>query len=175
MSLPYSILNNLDGNSKEYTDYVFSSIPAPTMQSYSKVLSSSDILNMGAPSYTAIGVTLGDLGLTGNQVAKIYPHLTEWYVYPDGTPFAESIGGEQIVFRYMAGSSIITSLPVNEFSFSATNIMMVSGVSNVGDRVIHYTIGNGYYFMVIGGSIINGGASAYIRVKLYYEILDITF
>ncbi len=151
-----------------YSGYSGSSSSGPSVYSYTKRLTQTDIVsNLPSGSVT---VSSADLGLTGTQSAKFHPLATEWYIVTDGTPFT---GSDYIVLKSNVGASAAFYINTGEFvgggDTELVGYTLPTPVSS--GSVLRILPGMGYY-MQSGGVLGGGGVNAYIDVKMYYEKID---
>lgn len=139
--------------------------------SYEVTLTLAQILDL---HNTAVTLTPTDLGLSSTQSAKIHPHLTEFRIKPDGSAFTQ-VTTPYINIRQSSGAHIVTRFYFAEALGLTSNTLFVANSPTGEDAVQRQTANSGVYFDVTGGSITGGGASATIKIKIYYEKIEVTF
>jgi len=111
---------------------------------------------------TPITVTGAELGLVAGKGSIIQQAQTLWQIDPDGTPFVD--GGNLIKVN---GSVAVAAINGTQIAVASKKIFSVPTTTT------EELIDNGDYTITASGAITGGGASSYIKVTLFFIILEI--
>lgn len=133
------------------------------LYTYSITLSQSQITS--SLFNTTIPISAGDLGLISGKGAKFHRDLTTITCNPFGTPFTAS-GTFRI--RETSDTSIINQISQVGLTGStiSTNIMLQADSFKIVD--------NGGIYLESSAPITASATSSYMRISLFYEIIDVS-
>ena len=138
---------------------IIGGVPNPIKQ-VEVTLSLGEITNLHT---TPITITAAQLGLTAGKGAIIQQAQTLWQIDPDGTPFVD--GGANIRVRNSAPNTVAT---IGTTITTATKKTFAIPESNQEELV-----DNGDYSITSTGAITGGGTNSYIKVTLFFIVLEI--